>query len=307
MALRLTGYVDLPRHRGPGGFDHAAVHRQLGRVYVAHTANDAVGVIDIDAQQHHGSIENLTGVAGALVSEECNLIFTSNRGENTVGIFAPDDPQHLARIPVGMRPNGLSFDARRDLLFAAHVGDRGLPGSFTVSVIKVAARAVVADIPVPGRTRWTIVDPASHACYVNIADPSQIVVIDADALRVSRVIPIPATGPHGLDADVERRRLFCACDGDSLVEVDLDSAEIIRTVDLTGAPDVIFFNSRLRHLYVAVGDPGVIEVFDTAQLRPVQRVLTERDAHTMAFDSAHDTLYALLPETHRAAIFLDAE
>lgn len=103
MALRLTGYVDLPRHRGPGGFDHAAVHRQLGRVYVAHTANDTVDVIDIDAQQHHGSIENLTGVAGALVSEECNLIFTSNRGENTVGIFAPDDPQHPARIPVGMR------------------------------------------------------------------------------------------------------------------------------------------------------------------------------------------------------------
>jgi hypothetical protein len=91
------------------------------------------------------------------------------------------------------------------------------------------------------------------------------------------------------------------------VEVDLDSAEIIRTVDLTGAPDVIFFNSRLRHLYVAVGDPGVIEVFDTDQLRRVERVPTERDAHTMAFDSAHDTVYALLPETHRAAVFLDAE
>jgi DNA-binding beta-propeller fold protein YncE len=147
-------------------------------------------------------------------------------------------------------------------------------------VIEVAARAVVADIPVPGRTRWTIVDRASHACYVNIADPSQIVVIDADTLRVSRVIPIPAAGPHGLDADVERRRLFCACDGGSLVEVDLDSAEIIRTVDLTGAPDVIFFNSRVRHLYVAVGDPGVIEVFDTAQLRRVERVPTERwDGH----------------------------
>ena len=307
MALRLTGYVDLPPHRGPGGFDHAAVHRQLARVYVAHTANDAVDVIDVGAQRHRESIENLRGVTGALVSEECKLVFTSNRGENTVGIFAPDEPAGLVRIPVGMRPNGLSFDPSRDLLFAAHVGDPGLPGSFTVAVVKVAARAVIAEIPVSGRTRWTIVDAASHACYVNIADPPQIVVIDADTLRISRVIPIPAVGPHGLDADVERRRLFCACDGDTLVEIDLDSAEITRTVALTGAPDVIFFNSHLRRLYVAVGDPGVIEIFDTAQFRRVGTIATERDAHTIAFDSSHDVVYAFLPKTHRAAVYLDSE
>src|SRR5262249_24601792 len=136
---------------------------------------------------------------------------------------------------------------------------------------------------------------------------SQSVVIDADTLRISRVIPIAAAGPHGLDADVERRRLFCACDGATLVEIDLDSAEITRTVDLIGAPDVIFFNARLRRLYVAVGDPGVIEVFDTAQLRRVGTVPTERDAHTIAFDSAHDVVYAFQPNTHRAAVYLDSE
>ena len=48
MALRFEGYVDLPKHRGEGGFDHAAVHRELHRLYVAQTANDAVDVIDLD-------------------------------------------------------------------------------------------------------------------------------------------------------------------------------------------------------------------------------------------------------------------
>jgi hypothetical protein len=28
-------------------------------------------------------------VAGALVSDESQLVFTSNRGENTIGVFAP--------------------------------------------------------------------------------------------------------------------------------------------------------------------------------------------------------------------------
>ena len=37
---------------------------------------------------------NLTAVAGALVSDESQLVFTSNRGENTIGVFAPGpDPQ----------------------------------------------------------------------------------------------------------------------------------------------------------------------------------------------------------------------
>jgi hypothetical protein len=52
VALRLEGYIDLPEHAGPGGFDHAAVHGRLRRLYVAHTANDAVDVIDLDADRH---------------------------------------------------------------------------------------------------------------------------------------------------------------------------------------------------------------------------------------------------------------
>ena len=47
MALKHLGYVDLPPHVGSGGFDHAAVYQATGRVYVAHTANDAIDVIDM--------------------------------------------------------------------------------------------------------------------------------------------------------------------------------------------------------------------------------------------------------------------
>jgi hypothetical protein len=30
VALHFEGYVELPEHRGKGGFDYAAVHRELG-------------------------------------------------------------------------------------------------------------------------------------------------------------------------------------------------------------------------------------------------------------------------------------
>lgn len=65
MALRHLDFIDLSAHAKAGGFDHAAVHEPTGRVYVAHTANDAVDVIDIRQGRCVGSIPGLAGVAGA--------------------------------------------------------------------------------------------------------------------------------------------------------------------------------------------------------------------------------------------------
>src|SRR5216684_7043265 len=179
MILEQIAEVPLPAHDKSGGFDHAAVHGPRGRLYVAHTANDALDVVDCAANMYLGSISRLEGVAGALVSEEHDLVFTSNRGENTVGIFAAGHEEALARVPVGVNPNGLAYDPSRGLLIAANVGDPSVPGSFSVSVVDVGARAMIADIPVSGRTRWTVFDPEAACFYVNIADPPQIVVIES--------------------------------------------------------------------------------------------------------------------------------
>ena len=175
MSLERLGYIELPENVKPGGFDHAAVHRASGKLYVAHTVNDAVDVIDSVHDRYSHSIKNLTGVAGALVSDEENLVFTSNRGENTVGIFAPDDETGLAKIDVGICPNGLSYDLHNGLLLAANVGEPDIPDSFTLSIVSV-----------PGRTRWTVFDAQAEVFYVNIAEPAQIVVVAADERRESR-------------------------------------------------------------------------------------------------------------------------
>src|SRR5881397_2624023 len=98
MPLQHLGFVDLPAHVGDGAFDHAAVHEASGRIYVAHTANDAIDVIDVEAQKYVGSIPGLSAVAGALVAANPDLVFTSNRGENTVGVFAPGDAPRVEKI-----------------------------------------------------------------------------------------------------------------------------------------------------------------------------------------------------------------
>jgi DNA-binding beta-propeller fold protein YncE len=304
--LERLGDIELPMHAKPGGFDHAAMHVGRAHVYVAHTANDALDVIDGRTRTYRRSIGGLTGVAGVLVSEERDLVFTSNRAENTVGIFAPDREAALVKVDVGVRPNGLAHDAHRNILLVANVGDTAIPGSCTVSVVDVGRQTRIAEVPVAGRTRWTIFAAAPDCFYVNIADPPQIVVIEGrDPSRLARTFAIPAAGPHGLDLDVADGRLFCACDSRQVLTLEGRSGAVMDRIDIVGAPDVVFFNPKRQRLYVAIGEPGVIEVLETTPLQRREVVATERGAHTFAFDPASETLYAFLPETHRAAVYRD--
>jgi DNA-binding beta-propeller fold protein YncE len=306
MSFQFLHFILLPEHVKPGGFDHAAIHRSSGRLYIAHTVNDALDVIDCALARYLHSIPDLIGVAGALVSEERNLVFTSNRGENTVGIFSPNNELDLVKVPVGVCPNGLSFDPQRGLLLAANVGSPDIPNSLTLSIIDIQRKELIHPIPVPGRTRWTVYDTQTDAFYVNISDPSQIVIVKAsEPDRIANTLAIPGAGPHGLDLDTENQRLFCACDAGKLFIIDLATDRIAGEAFLSGKPDVIFYNPKLRHLYVAVGDPGVIDVIEATTLTRLETISTEKGAHTLAFDIERNKVYAFMPQTNRAAVYVD--
>lgn len=303
-SLRLAGHVDLPEHKGKGGFDHAAVHAASGHVYVAHTANDAIDVFDPASRRFLFSISGLPGVAGALVSDEAQLIFSSNRSANTVGVFGPGQSPMVRKFDVGVRPNGLAYDPRRQIVLAANVGDPAAPGSCTLSMLDLAKGGQRTEIAVRGRTRWAVYAPEEDLFFVNIMEPSEIVVVDPrQPDRIARTIAVPHAGAHGLDYDPATRQLFCACDAGVLVTLDARSGSVLDEKPLSGVPDVVFFNRQRRQLYVAVGDPGVIDVFSTASMARLATIETEPGAHTTALSPAGDWLCAFLPRTHRAALY----
>jgi DNA-binding beta-propeller fold protein YncE len=306
MTLRPHGHIELPEHRSSGGFDHADIHAPTDRIYVAHTANDAIDVIDCARDRYVESIPGFIAVAGALVSEARGLVFTTNRGENTISVFAPGEERNAFKIGVGLKPNGVAFDDSRGLLVVANVGDPAIAGSYTASIVELERKKCVAEVKVPGRTRWAIYNSAIETFFINIMAPARIVAIDArDPTKVAKEYEIPADGPHGLDLDPATGRLFCACDAGILFAIDAASGRILGDVRLSGAPDVIFLNPRTGHLYVAIGDPGVIDVIDVAAMRRAEVVPTEHGAHTLALDRKRNKIYAFLPRSHRAAVFID--
>src|SRR5919202_4251845 len=63
VMLVLRGSIDLPAHAA-GGFDHGDVHLVTGRVFVAHTPNDTVDVLDGHNLAYAGSIQGRQRAAG---------------------------------------------------------------------------------------------------------------------------------------------------------------------------------------------------------------------------------------------------
>jgi DNA-binding beta-propeller fold protein YncE len=114
---------------------------------------------------------------------------------------------------------------------------------------------------------------------------------------------VPSEGPHGMG--IVSDRLFCAADGQALVVLSRVSGEVIASLDLPGTPDVVMVDESLAHLYVAIGDPGVISVFDTRTLAHLETVSTEPGAHTIGINPAEHTVYAFLPASRGAAVLLD--
>lgn len=302
MPLIQSGFIEIPPGRHPG-FDHADIYLDsagASRLYVAHTGADRVDVIDCQTASYLRALPGHPGVAGVLIDTDRDLLFTSDRAAAQVSVYRCTDEKLLARIVVGPRPNGLAFDVSRDRLYSFNLGEP-IGENCTASIADLASGEVIATIPLPGRPRWAVYDRATDTVFANIRDPAQVLAFSAGSMAVDRIIDVPAAGPHGLWVDGER--LFCAADGAALVVLHRDTGAVQAVLDLPGVPDVVMHDAALRRLYVAIGEPGVITVVDTARLEHAETVPTGAGAHTIGIDPASHTVYAFLPAKQGAAVY----
>jgi DNA-binding beta-propeller fold protein YncE len=299
LSLTRVGFIEVPRGARPG-FDHADLHRAGRRMFVAHTGADRVDVLDCRSRTFVHSLAGLPGVAGVLIDEDDDLLFTSDRAADRVSIFRCSSEQLLGRVDVGPHPNGLAYDRGRRHLYAFNLGEP-LGERCSVSVVDLAAMQVIRELPLPGRPRWAVFDQARDRVYANIRDPAEIVVIDCARQEIQSALGVPSAGPHGLALD--GGRLFCAADAETLVVLDRDSGSVLACLPLPGSPDVVMHAPELERLYVAIGEPGVVCAFDTARLEPVEIVETEEGAHTIGWDSVARCLYVFCPGSGGAAVY----
>ena len=74
-------------------------------------------------------------------------------------------------------------------------------------------------------------------------------------------------------------------------------------VAIAGVPDAIWFDAATSSVYVAIGEPGVMQVVDTRRMAVVEAIETEWGTQTTAVDLRRRALYVFKPITCSVAAF----
>ena len=274
------------------GFDYLTVDAARRRVYAAHTASNALLVVDADTGKIIGQVKvgNLHGVA---VDPATGHVFTGNGTDESVSEVDPVTLKEIRSADVPGVIDAIVFDAGNSRIYADE--DNGTH----VYVIDTKSMKTIATIDVPGhKPEYLAVDPKTHEVYQNITDLQEVAVIDPVTLKVSRTFPTPqVTANHPLQFDPDYRHLIIGGKNGVLATF-LPSGTLVGTLAISQQGVDQCDLDRTSHVFVCAGS-GTLAVFRDNATGPASLVTTtdiSKTAHTVAIDPKSMTVWTVWPQ-----------
>ncbi|MFC0437741.1 YncE family protein [Kutzneria buriramensis] len=206
----------------------------------------------------------------------------------TRGPSAPSSPLPLRavrKLPLpgdNSRFDYASLDARRGLLFVAHLG------ASEIVEIDVHANKVVRTIPNVSQVHGVLVVPALNRVYATATGANQVVAVNEDT---GEVINHGETGayPDGIAYDPRRNTVWTTNEtGGTETVVDAATAAARGSVDLGGEVGNVAYDPTMDRMLVDVQGRNDLAVIDPASLAVTKRVPLpgcDHD-HGLALDTA---------------------
>ena len=220
-ALRQIGSIELP---GPLGkrFDYLVIDYDDDWLFSAHLAAGQTYVIHLKSNQVLHTVLDTPGVEGFEYVPDERKIYTSNAGDNTIGVIDLNTMKVVRKIATEAKPDGNTYAAPVHKLYTSDERANAL------AVVDVRTDTVLTTLHFQSETGVPLYDPAAKRVYVNLQDLNELAVIDPQTDTVVGRYPVEGcTGNHGMALDIEHRRAFLACQGNSRLAVfDLVTNEI---------------------------------------------------------------------------------
>jgi len=284
--LRKIAAFDLP---GPAGkrFDYLTI--DLGDHYLisAHLAAGQTYVINLHTNEVVATVKDTPGVEGVEYVAELKKFYTSNAGDNTIGVVDMRQMSVVKKLPTERKPDGSAYAAPFQKLYVSDERGRA------EGIVDVKKDEIVKTLHFDSETGMPQYDPVAKKVYVNLQDQNIFAVIDPASDEVIARYPVGrCKGNHGMTLDPEHHRAFLSCEENDLMTVfDLDKHEPIAYLPMAAGPDVIKFDAGLGRIYAACYS-GAISVFhqdDPNHYRKIEDFKVQHAVHSLAVD----------PETHR--------
>jgi len=139
--------------------------------------------------------------------------------------------------------------------------------------------------------------------FVNVPNAGHVAVIDRDKGEVTATWKTDGESANfPMAFDEANHRLFIGCRMPSkLVVLSTESGDVVASVDISGDPDDVFYDSRRHRIYAicGAGKIDIIEQTDANIYKALTKVDTANGARTGLFVPERDALFIAVP--HRGA------
>jgi YVTN family beta-propeller protein len=289
QTLKQVAAFDLP---GPVGkrFDYLTIDYEDHYLLSAHLAAGILYVIDVRANKLVKAVPGVPGVEGVEYVPGLKKVYTSDSGDNKIGVVDLKTMTVIKRLPTEAKPDGSAYAEPFRKLYVSD--ERGK----AEAIVNVDKDEIVKTLKFSSETGMPQYDPVTRKIYVNLQDENILAVIDPATDAVVDRYPVGrCKSNHGMTLDSEHHRAFLVCEGNRLLTVfDLDAHKPIAFFPLPAGPDVAKFDPGLRRIYVACSS-GAIAVFqedDPDHFRKLEDFPVQKRVHSLAVDIETHRVYA---------------
>ncbi|MGI0133827.1 MAG: YncE family protein [Candidatus Micrarchaeaceae archaeon] len=267
---------------GDGGFDYISADVESRRLFVPRSGPlGRLTVFNLDTLEPTGSIPGIKS-GGAAVDPKSHHGFCTTK---PMTMWDSNTLQVIKTIDVDGRPDGIMFDPYNERVWVlSH-----MPPYATV--IDAKEGRVVRTIDLGGQPEQAVSD-GKGTVYVNIRDKSNIAVVDAKNLTVTKHIDLSSKGVmagSGLSLDSKNHVLFSywRLPSPVVVIVNADSGNIISTLPTAKNVDTVAFNPATKEAISTAGEGLIIFIKENSptSFEVEQRLPTMLGARTMVLDT----------------------
>jgi len=262
----------------------------------AHLGPGILYVIDVQTNKLVQAIPGVPGITGVEYVPGLRKIYTSDWGEEKIGIVDLQTMKVVKRLATAAKPNGSTYAAPFHKLYIVNTLGKA------VAVIDVQKDEIVKTLAFKSETGMPQYDSVGKKVYVNLRNTNEIAEIDPAEDTVLGTYAVEGCRyNHGMAIDSEHHRVFLLCNGmQTLTVFTLDTHKAIAHLPLPQGADVVKFDPGLGRIYAACSS-GFISVFqqnDTDHYRKLEDFAVQKMVHSLAVDTATHRVYA--PEQQKS-------
>ena len=190
----------------------------------AHLAAGQTYIIDLRNNRVVASIADTPGVEGVEYVPDLKKLYTSNSGDNTIGVVDLRQMKVIKKLPTDHKPDGSTYAAPFHKLYVSD--ERGK----AEAIVDVRTDTIIKTLRFQSETGMPQYDPVARKVYINLQDQNLLAVVDPATDDVIARYPVGrCEGNHGMAVDPEHHRVFLSCEENDLMTVfDLDRARAHR-------------------------------------------------------------------------------